>query len=449
MVLAHDVHAETDFVADDLGQVNLLSLARHVHPPSAIERLRGKSVLVALHRQMDAIAAMMLLDGVAKRMILWPQDEQIADLAAIMDIASADLAITAWPLPEVAASGAGAAPLPSLPAETTEWVLFTSGSTGTPKMVVHSLQSLAGHLAARRMPGAPRPVWCTFYDIRRYGGLQILLRALLGGGSLVLSTPGETPASFLSRAAASGATHFLGTPSHWRRALMTPEHALIKPVYVRLSGETAHQPILDQLRAAYPDAALVHAFASTEAGLGFEVSDGLAGFPAAFVGSSAAGVELRVAGGTLHIRSRRVAAKILGRASAHIADEEGFVDTGDEVFKDGDRYYFIGRQDGVINVGGRKVHPEEVEAVINQHPAVQMSLVRARKNSITGAIVVADIVSRQNGGAGISEHADMSIEADVKALCRQLLPPHKVPASIRVVPSLSIGASGKLVRPRA
>ena len=52
-----------------------------------------------------------------------------------------------------------------------------------------------------------------------------------------------------------------------------------------------------------------------------------------------------------------------------LADEDGFVDTGDMLELRGDRYYFAGRREGIINVGGQKVHPEEVEAVINRHPA--------------------------------------------------------------------------------
>jgi acyl-coenzyme A synthetase/AMP-(fatty) acid ligase len=59
--------------------------------------------------------------------------------------------------------------------------------------------------------------------------------------------------------------------------------------------------------------------------------------------------------------------------------------------KDG-RYYFIGRRGGVINIGGQKVHPEEIEAVINRNSDVQMSVVHARESPITGAIVVADVV---------------------------------------------------------
>ena len=85
-------------------------------------------------------------------------------------------------------------------------------------------------------------------------------------------------------------------------------------------------------------------------------------------------------------------------ASEPLADKDGFVDTRDMVELRGDRYYFVGRRDGVINVGGLKVHPEEVEAVINRHPGVQMSLVKARKNPFTGAVVVADVVVKFKPG---------------------------------------------------
>src|SRR6185312_14089106 len=103
----------------------------------------------------------------------------------------------------------------------TEWLLFTSGTTGRPKIVLHTLASLTGPLDDG-MAVASDAVWSTFYDVRRYGGLQILLRALLGGGSLVLSQAGQSVAEFLARAQGCGVTHISGTPSHWRRALMSP-----------------------------------------------------------------------------------------------------------------------------------------------------------------------------------------------------------------------------------
>src|SRR5439155_8692889 len=205
----------------------------------------------------------------------------------------------------------------------TEWILLTSGTTGVPKLVVHALASLAGAINGDRVQTVPA-VWSTFYDIRRYGGLQILLRALLGGGSLVLSSAAESTGDFLIRAGAHGVTHISGTPSHWRRALTSPSAHRIAPRYVRLSGEIADQAILDHLRACYPDARIAHAFASTEAGVAFDVGDGRAGFPASLIGPHGGGLELKVEDGSLRIRSTRTAARYLGDQAEALVDADGF-----------------------------------------------------------------------------------------------------------------------------
>jgi acyl-coenzyme A synthetase/AMP-(fatty) acid ligase len=322
----------------------------------------------------------------------------------------------------------------------TEWLLLTSGTTGAPKLVRHDVASLTAPIR----PGAPAPVWGTFYDIRRYGGLQIFFRAVVGGGSLILSGAGEAVADHLGRLATHGVTHLSGTPSHWRRALMSPMARAIAPRYVRLSGEIADQTILDNLRAFFPLAGVGHAYASTEAGVGFEVNDGLAGFPAGFVGVGQGDVDIKIEDGSLRLRSARTAACYVGRDVPALLDAEGFVDTGDMVELAGERYHFIGRKGGIINVGGQKVHPEEVEAAINRHPAVWASLVRARKNPITGAIVAAEVVLRDRSipRGGLTAQ----IESEIVAICRQHLASHKVPAVIRFVASLDVSATGKLVR---
>src|SRR5206468_2474799 len=139
----------------------------------------------------------------------------------------------------------------------TEWVLLTSGTTGAPKMLIHSLAGLTAPIKSGQSQGSD-VIWGTFYDIRRYGGLQIFLRSILGRGSLVLSSAAETPGAYLLRLAAHRVTHVSGTPTHWRRALMSPSARAIAPRYVRLSGEVADQPILNALRSCYPDARLVH-----------------------------------------------------------------------------------------------------------------------------------------------------------------------------------------------
>ena len=106
----------------------------------------------------------------------------------------------------------------------------------------------------------------------------------------------------------------------------------------------------------------------------------------------------------------------------------------------GDRCHFVGRRGGIINVGGAKVNPEEVEAVINLHPGVHASLVKARRNPITGALVAADVVLNE----GVIEAA--SLKEEIVAACASRLAPHKVPALVRFVPSLTVTAGGKLAR---
>ena len=105
----------------------------------------------------------------------------------------------------------------------------------------------------------------------------------------------------------------------------------------------------------------------------------------------------------------------------------------------GDRLFFLGRRGGIINVGGAKVHPEEVEAALNAHAAVRASRVFARKNPITGALVVADVVLRE-------EHVHEGLEREILAACRARLPPHMTPARLRFVTELPITGAGKLAR---
>ena len=171
----------------------------------------------------------------------------------------------------------------------------------------------------------------------------------------------------------------------------------------------------------------------------------MAGFPASLIGRLANGVETKIDGGSLRIRSALTATGYLGNPGETLLSADGFVDTGDMVeLRDG-RYYFVGRRGGIINVGGLKVHPEEVEAVINRHPNVEASMVSARKNPITGAIVVADVVVRA-GPEGSDISSAETVKHEILESCRRVLPAHKVPAAIRIVPSLDITASGKMAR---
>jgi acyl-coenzyme A synthetase/AMP-(fatty) acid ligase len=418
--------------------------------------LCGRSVLLATQTQVTTVAALTELDGFAQRIVLFPHDVPLKYLpfvarCAAVDAIVSDLTTVERDIPGVSCFAPSS--LTTMRGQATrdrsyqtEWVLLTSGTTGLPKLVVHTFASLTGAIEAHNA-AADRVVWSTFYDVRRYGGLQIFLRAALTGTPLVLSSAQESTADFLARAASHGVTHISGTPSHWRRALMSPAAPLIKPDYVRLSGEIADQAILNQLRSLYPQARISHAFASTEAGVAFDVRDGLTGLPPSVI-SSTPQVEMKLENGSLRIRSDRTALRYLGETTPPLKDEEGFVDTGDILELRGDhRYHFAGRRDGVINVGGLKVHPEEVEEVINRHPQVRMSLVKTRKNPVTGALVVADVVLVIPSGTAGNDVR--KLHQDILRLCREELPSHKVPAAINFVAALAVAETGKLLRRHA
>lgn len=441
------------FIADPYARIAFQDLVSGTILDTPLEAFRHRSVMIATERQLPAALALADLDGIARRMLLCTPDLSPEHVVSAMADAEIDTIVTdgAGPARDVVHNARVAhcgdrlavRDDPSDRTVETEWVLLTSGTTGRPKLAVHTLSSLIGPLDDGLAVG-PGPVWSTFYDIRRYGGLQILLRAFAGGGSMVLSATGESVADFLGRAGASHVTHISGTPSHWRRALMSAAMGTMSPGYVRLSGEACDQAILDNLLHAYPHANVAHAFASTEAGVAFDVRDGQAGFPASLIGLAGRDVTMRVEDGSLRIRSSRVATRFLGDHARAVSDATGFVDTGDMVELREDRYYFVGRREGIINIGGLKIHPEVIEAVINQHPSVHVSRVSPRSSPITGAIVAAEVVVNSSGAANGVPFA--VIKGEILDMCRNKLAAHEVPVTLREVPSLEIAASGKLVR---
>jgi len=155
---------------------------------------------------------------------------------------------------------------------------------------------------------------------------------------------------------------------------------------------------------------------------------------------------MKVENGTLHIRSLRTASEYIGGPASGGEQtikpllNDGWVDTTDMVELRGERYYFAGRVGGIINVGGLKINPEEVEAVINRHPGVRMSRVSGRKSPITGSIVIADVVL-----ADVAND-NKTFKDAILAACRENLSAHKVPAMLRFVEKLELTAGGKLSR---
>ncbi|WFU38824.1 class I adenylate-forming enzyme family protein [Bradyrhizobium sp. CB82] len=437
-------------ISDARHSISLTDIHRYSCLTGESRELSGRSVLLATSRQLLSALAMIELDGVVRCMLLCPPDLDPDRIQALLAGAEIDAIVTDRPLQQCAAGSylivaAGLPERSNVEWETqraTEWLMLTSGTSGLPKIVRHTLDGLAGAIIAEGPARHRSATWATFYDIRRYGGLQIFLRAVIGGGSMVLSESGEAIADHVARLRAAGVTHISGTPSHWRKLLMSCAATNFSPRYVRLSGEIADQALLDGLARTFPHASIGHAYASTEAGVGFAVDDAREGFPADLIGQSREGVEMKIVDGSLRIRSHRTALAYVGADAPSLTDAEGFVDTGDMVELRGERCYFVGRRSGIINIGGLKVHPEEIEAVINRHASVQLSRARSRSSPITGAIVVADVVL----AAGTDRERQEAIRTEILNQCKDCLAAWKVPAVIRFVERLDVTAAGKLAR---
>ena len=208
-------------ISDARRVVSLTDILEQTCLADRLGELSGRSVLMAVSDQLISGLVMTELDGVARRMLLCPPDLNADHLQTLMEDADIDAVVTDQParwadadIKLIVTAGVPTAAASAAKTErATEWLMLTSGTSGVPKIVGHTLEGLTGAIVADSPARNGVAVWATFYDIRRYGGLQIFLRAIIGGGSMVLSEPGR--AACRSRRPAAGARRH----PHFRHAV--------------------------------------------------------------------------------------------------------------------------------------------------------------------------------------------------------------------------------------
>lgn len=302
-------------------------------------------------------------------------------------------------------------------------ILFSTGTTGRPKAILHDLSIFLKRFAT------PRPALRTlnFLLFDHIGGINTLLHTLFNRGT-VIAPESRTVESIISTCRRYNVEVLPTTPTFLRMMLLSgliPDSFPASVRVVTYGTERMDQPTLSGLCTLLPHVDFRQTFGMSELGIvrvKSEARDSL------FMKIGGEGIETCAdEAGILKIRS---SSRMVGYLNApNPFDSEGWYDTKDIVERKGDYWRVVGRVGDVVNVGGLKFMPSEVERVALQFAGVSLVSVKGCKNPITGQHV--EMTVQPNDGAQIDK--DRLIE-----FMARHLPPHMLPKRLTFGP-VSVG----------
>ncbi len=302
-------------------------------------------------------------------------------------------------------------------------ILATGGTSGTPKLVLHDLAALLDAIPIKS-GRATRTLPLMRFD--HIGGLDMSWRALAGGQVLVEPPCYLTPRNIGETIARHRVEVMPATPSLLNLLLIAElhrTHDLTSLRVVPYGAEPMPDTLLERLRAALPGVEFVQRFGTSETGA-LPVKDSGGGLILKTTGD---GFAWKIVDDELWVRSPSRALGYLSAPSDSFA-EDGWFRTGDlaESMADGS-VRVLGRRHELINVGGEKVLPGEVERVLLAHPLVVDCRVFAEPNAVLGQVVAAEVVWRGE------EQNPLVVKREIHAHANTALPRHKLPAHVRLV----------------
>ncbi|XID90675.1 fatty acid--CoA ligase family protein [Paenibacillaceae bacterium WGS1546] len=302
--------------------------------------------------------------------------------------------------------------------------IFTSGTTGQPKVVKHRLATLAR--AAKVAADCRSHVWALAYHPTRFAGFQVFFQALLNGNPIVSLC--DLAARFIPNALERHrVTHLSATPTFYRTLLPYVAEPLPAIRSAACGGERCDEALFEQLKQAFPSASVRNIYASTEAGSLFSASGDLFSVPErwkSFVSVS-------------DQQELLIHRSLLAGGGEFIPSEDEWYATGDLVERRGEnQFVLVSRKTEMINVGGYKVNPHEIEAEIRKLPGVRDCLVKPRANRLTGNLLTASVV--KDGSRSEEQIAD--------DIARLQLQSWKIPRIVEFAEQLPTTTTGKMVR---
>ena len=309
-------------------------------------------------------------------------------------------------------------------------VLFTSGTSGEPKAAVHDMTPLLEKFAM------PRPARTTlgFLLFDHMGGINTVLHTLANGATLVAISD-RSPEGVCRLVEEHRVELLPTTPTFINLLLLSGanrRHDLNSLQVISYGAEPMSEATLLRLRGAFPKVKLQQTYGMIEVGVlrSKSADDG-----SLWVRIGGDGFDTRVVDGMLEVQSRSMLLGYLNTSAPITPD--GWFQTGDVVEQDGEYLRFLGRDSDLINVGGEKVYPAEVEGTIESMEQVAEAIVYGEPHAFVGQIVCARVVPAA-GTEGLAR--------EVKRFCGERLERFKVPVKVEVVADTLTGTRVKKPR---
>jgi acyl-coenzyme A synthetase/AMP-(fatty) acid ligase len=307
---------------------------------------------------------------------------------------------------------------------TSEITIFTSGTTGQPKKVVHSIDTLTRsvHLGDKYKG----QVWAYAYNPTHMAGLQVFFQALENQNTLV-NVFNMQRSNVYQKIAEFQITHISATPTFYR-LLLPFEESYPSVLRVTLGGEKSDNHLYENIKKIFPKAKINNIYASTEAGSLFSAKGDCFQIPEKIRDKF-----------TIVEDELLIHKSLLGRSDSFKFDGD-YYHSGDLIEwanKEKGIFKFKSRKNELINVGGYKVNPGEVEDAINAIEGISLSLVYSQVNSILGNVLIAEVQLEK--GVSITD-------LDIRKTLKKQLQDYKIPRKIKFVEAFLLTRTGKLKR---
>lgn len=295
-------------------------------------------------------------------------------------------------------------------------ILFSSGSTGAPKAILHDLDLVAEKFRKR----TPPIVAIAFLMFDHFGGINTILAITSGLGTVV--TVGDRSVAGICGAIERYKVEVLPTTPSFLNLLVrsgvTEDFDLSSLKRITYGTEVMAQTTLDRVQQVFPGVQLQQTYGLSELGVLRSKSreDG-----SLWVRIGGEGFRTKIVDGILWIKSDYAMVGYLNAPSPF--DAEGWFNTQDKVETDGEWFKIQGRVTDLINVGGQKVYPAEIEEVILAIDNIVDAAVYGEKHALLGQIVVVRVVTRE-------PESVESLKQRIRAICRERLAAYKVPSKV-------------------